>query len=67
MTLAMAIVGDIVSPRERGRYQGYIQRFVLASVVGPLLGGLLVDHASWRWVFYVNLPIGAARAGRAAR
>jgi EmrB/QacA subfamily drug resistance transporter len=60
MTLAMAIVADIISPRERGRYQGYIQMvFVLASVAGPLLGGLLVDHLSWRWVFYVNLPIGA--------
>src|SRR3954451_5144418 len=59
MTLAMAIVGDIVAPRERGRYQGYIQMvFVLASVAGPLLGGLFADHLSWRWVFYVNLPIG---------
>src|SRR4051812_45596327 len=61
MTLAMAIVADIVAPRERGRYQGYIQMvFVLASVAGPLLGGLFADHLSWRWVFYVNLPIGAA-------
>src|SRR3954471_4353151 len=60
MTLAMAIVGEIISPRERGRYQGYIQMvFVLASVAGPLLGGVFVDHVSWRWVFYVNLPIGA--------
>src|ERR687887_143266 len=60
MTLAMAIVADIVSPRERGRYQGYIQMvFVVASVAGPLLGGLFADHLSWRWVFYVNLPIGA--------
>src|SRR4051794_8304160 len=59
MTLAMAIVGDIIAPRERGRYQGYIQMvFVLASVAGPLLGGLFADHLSWRWVFYVNLPIG---------
>jgi EmrB/QacA subfamily drug resistance transporter len=64
MTLAMATVGDIVSPRERGRYQGYIQSvFVLASVAGPLLGGLFVDHLSWRWVFYVNLPIGAVALG----
>jgi EmrB/QacA subfamily drug resistance transporter len=60
MTLAMATVGDLVSPRDRGRYQGYIQLvFVLASLAGPLLGGLLVDQLSWRWVFYVNLPIGA--------
>src|SRR6187200_656848 len=60
MTLAMAIVAEIVSPRERGRYQGYIQMvFVIASVAGPLLGGLFADEASWRWVFYVNLPVGA--------
>ena len=60
MTLAMAAVGDLVSPRERGRYQGYIAAaFALATVVGPLIGGLLVQHASWRWVFYVNLPLGA--------
>ncbi len=61
MTLAMAIVGDIIPPRERGRYQGYFGAvFGVASVLGPLLGGILVDQASWRWVFYVNLPIGAA-------
>ena len=61
MTLAMAAVGDLVSPRERGRYQGYIAvAFALATVVGPLIGGVLVEHASWRWVFYVNLPVGVA-------
>jgi EmrB/QacA subfamily drug resistance transporter len=59
MTLAYAVVGDMVSPRERGRYQGYIMAtFAAAAAIGPLVGGLLVDHASWRWVFYVNLPVG---------
>jgi EmrB/QacA subfamily drug resistance transporter len=59
-TLAMAIVGELVAPRERGRYQGYIQAmFALASVAGPLIGGTIVDHLSWRWLFYVNLPVGA--------
>jgi EmrB/QacA subfamily drug resistance transporter len=65
MTLAMASIGDLVSPRERGRYQGYIAAtFAAATVLGPLVGGLLVQGPGWRWVFYVNLPLGiAALAG----
>lgn len=57
--MAMTIIGDILSPRERGRYQGYFGAvFALASVAGPLAGGWLVDHVDWRWVFYINVPIG---------
>jgi EmrB/QacA subfamily drug resistance transporter len=68
MTLAMASVGDLVPARERSRYQGYIAAaFSAATVIGPLVGGLLVQHASWRWVFYVNLPLGAVALAALAR
>jgi EmrB/QacA subfamily drug resistance transporter len=60
MVSAQAIIADIVPPRQRGRYMGLIGSvFAVASVAGPLIGGFLVDQISWRWVFYVNMPIGA--------
>ncbi len=60
MVGAQTIVGDVVSPRERGRYMGlFMAMFGITTIIGPLIGGLFVTYASWRWIFYINIPIGA--------
>jgi EmrB/QacA subfamily drug resistance transporter len=64
ITLAQTTVGDVLAPRERGRYQGlFTAVFAASSVAGPLLGGFITDALSWRWIFYINLPVGALALG----
>ena len=61
MVTTIAVVGDIIPPRDRGRYQGFFGAvFGVSTVIGPLLGGFFVDNLSWRWIFYVNVPLGVA-------
>lgn len=61
MVGALATIGDLVSPRERGQYMGYMMAaMMLAMIAGPLVGGYITDTLSWRWIFYINMPIGGA-------
>jgi EmrB/QacA subfamily drug resistance transporter len=64
MVVTMAAIGDVIPPADRGRYQGLLGGvYGLATVIGPLLGGSIVEHLSWRWIFYINLPLGLLALG----
>ncbi|AEY85395.1 multidrug-efflux transporter [Streptomyces hygroscopicus subsp. jinggangensis 5008] len=68
IVLTFALVGDVVLPAQRGRYQGMFGSvYGVASIIGPLLGGIFTDHLSWRWAFLINLPVGAVALAVAAR
>jgi MFS family permease len=68
MTLAQALIGEVVSPKERGRFQGWFgANFALASTLGPVVGGILSQHIGWRSVFWVNIPLGLGAAAAALR
>jgi len=64
IVITIAVIGDLIPPRERGRYQGLFGAvFGLATIIGPLTGGFFVDHLTWRWIFYINLPTGVLALG----
>jgi EmrB/QacA subfamily drug resistance transporter len=68
MTLSQALIGELVPPRERMRFQGYFAlMFTCASIGGPVIGGFVVSHTSWRWLFFANLPLAAFAAWRLSR
>src|SRR5690348_16855788 len=68
MTLSQALIGELVPPRERARFQGYFALiFTTSSIGGPVLGGIVVTHVSWRWLFFANLPLALFAAWRLSR
>jgi len=68
MVLSQALIGELVPPRERARFQGYFATvFTASSIGGPVLGGIVVSHVSWRWLFFANLPLAAIAAWRLTR
>jgi len=68
MVLSQALIGELVAPAERPRYQGYFAAvFTVSSVGGPVIGGFVVNHGDWRWLFLVNLPLGVVAAWRVLR